>query len=108
MTTTAIFNARPSDAVAFGTVIDLALLRTGVIQAEVCEACSTINLGAPRFCKGCHHKLPAYYAADLEDSQATQPNLWHRWAQAWDLVAFWLVVNSLAGARALISRVTAQ
>ena len=49
--------------VAFGSLIDLALLRTGAASGEVCEACNTINLGAARFCKGCSHRLPAFYAA---------------------------------------------
>ena len=49
--------------VAFGSLIDLALLRTGAVSGEVCEACNTINLGASRFCKGCSHRLPDFYAA---------------------------------------------
>ena len=49
--------------VAFGSLIDLALVRTGAFEAEICEACNTINFGAARFCKGCCHRLPAFYAA---------------------------------------------
>jgi hypothetical protein len=41
---------------------------------------------------------------------ATKANPWpaaHRWARAWDLVAFWLVINSQVGATVLIPRVMA-
>lgn len=48
-------------AVAFGTLVDLARLRLGISSVEICDACNTINIGSPRYCKGCWHKLPAFY-----------------------------------------------
>ncbi|GAA4359103.1 hypothetical protein GCM10023165_54800 [Variovorax defluvii] len=50
-------------AVAFGNVFDLARLRGRPAEAEVCEACRTINPHQAFFCKGCDGKLPAYFAA---------------------------------------------
>jgi hypothetical protein len=92
--------------VVFGNLMDMALLRTGLGPTEICEACSTINLGSARFCKGCSHKLPAFY----EDERAFEPTfvsthqrpaaLTRAWT--WDLGAFWLVVNLLAGITALM------
>ena len=94
----------PSD-VAFGSLIDLAMVRTGAVSVEVCEACSTINLGAARFCKGCSHKLPAFYREERATETATVPlgesHASHRRGWTWDLAAFWLVINSLACATAL-------
>jgi hypothetical protein len=58
---------RPVPAVAFGSLLDLVRLRSEPAQAEVCEACQTINACHARFCKCCDGKLPAYYAmADSE------------------------------------------
>jgi hypothetical protein len=58
---------RPVPAVAFGSLLDLVRLRSEPAQAEVCEACQTINAQHARFCKGCDGKLPAYFAmADSE------------------------------------------
>ncbi|VTU20678.1 hypothetical protein H4CHR_00633 [Variovorax sp. PBS-H4] len=93
----------PSD-VAFGNLIDLAMLRTGAVSVEVCEACNTINLGAAKLCKGCSHKLPAFYGATHVDEPLVPPSGWgatrgRGWT--WDLAAFWLVINSLAGVTAL-------
>ncbi|GAA4357718.1 hypothetical protein GCM10023165_51980 [Variovorax defluvii] len=105
MTTTSIGNTLSSQELAFGNLIDIAMLRTGAVSAEVCEACSTINLGASRFCKGCNHKLPAYYVAELDDNSIANPGtgvVRHGWARAWDLAAFWVVINSLAGATVLV------
>ena len=90
--------------VAFGSLIDLALLRTGAASGEVCEACNTINLGAARFCKGCSHKLPAFYGATPVGEPTPPLGGWgttrgRGWT--WDLAAFWLVINSLAGVTAL-------
>ncbi|WP_077000524.1 hypothetical protein [Variovorax sp. KK3] len=102
-TTTAPANALAD--VAFGSLIDLAMLRTGAVSAEVCEACSTINLGSARHCKGCHHKLPAFYASDVDDlpvmRQGAAPSM-PRWARAWDLAAYWIVINSLVGVTVLV------
>lgn len=52
---------RPLPAVAFGSLLDLVRLREPA-QAEVCEACQTLNARHARFCKGCDGKLPAYFA----------------------------------------------
>ena len=109
MTTTAIKNASSSERVAFGSLIDFAMLRTGAVSMEVCEVCSTLNLGSARLCKGCNHKLPAYFAAQVEDTPLMNLGTSahnHRWARAWDLAAFWVVINSLAGATVLIPLVS--
>jgi hypothetical protein len=63
MTATSLAEATPDSAIAFGNLIDLARLQTGTTSAEICEACSTINMGSAQFCKCCSHKLPAFYAA---------------------------------------------
>lgn len=101
MTTSTFKKASSCEKVAFGSLIDLAMLRTGAVSAEVCELCSTINLGSAHFCKGCNHKLPAYYVAELDDASITKPITVlarHDWGRAWDLAAFWVVIHSLAGA----------
>ncbi|OUL99524.1 hypothetical protein [Variovorax sp. JS1663] len=54
---------RPAATVAFGSLFDLARLRRQPAEAEVCEACQTINARHACFCKGCDGKLPAYFAA---------------------------------------------
>lgn len=56
-------------AVAYANLVDLARLQLGGSSAEVCDACNTVNLGSARYCKGCAHKLPAFYAADEEETQ---------------------------------------
>ena len=61
--------AGASRVVAFGSLVDLARLRTGALQAEICDACNTINKGSARYCKGCSHKLPAFYAERGDSSQ---------------------------------------
>jgi hypothetical protein len=89
--------ATPS-GVAFGNLIDLARVQTGMTSAEICEACSTINMGSARFCKCCSHKLPAFYASRNSGEQVPQskPSRFIR-KRAWavDFVAFWVVINSL-------------
>jgi len=62
-----------SDAV-FGNVFDLVMARTGAMRVEICEMCSTINLGAAHFCKGCSHKLPAFYAAERASGGVAPPD----------------------------------
>ena len=56
-------------AVAFGNLVDLARLQLGGASAEICDACNTVNLGSARCCKGCAHKLPAFYAAEEEQAE---------------------------------------
>ncbi|MEJ7685760.1 MAG: hypothetical protein WKG52_01475 [Variovorax sp.] len=90
--------------IAFGSLLDLARVQTGVASAEICAACNTINMGSTPFCKGCSHKLPAWYAtmgASEARSEAKQPGVLPASAWALDLAAFWLVVNSLAVVTAL-------
>ncbi|VTU38949.1 hypothetical protein H6CHR_05349 [Variovorax sp. PBL-H6] len=53
---------RPMPAIVFGSLLDLVRLRSAPAQAEVCDACQTINARHARFCKGCDGKLPAYFA----------------------------------------------
>ena len=104
MTSAAVASPSSPSDVAFGNLIDLAMLRTGAVSVEVCEACNTINLGAARFCKGCSHKLPAFYGATPAGEPSAPPDGWsaaRRRGWTWDLAAFWLVINSLAGATAL-------
>src|SRR5215207_3074829 len=90
--------AKPG-VVAFGSLIDLARLQTGDATAEICEACSTINLGSAKFCKGCDHKLPAFYS-DLDDDPPDSPTQRLRkaptrgWASG--LMALWMALLSLA------------
>lgn len=72
--------ARESTADAFGSLIDLARLKTGWAHAEVCEHCNTINMGAVRLCKCCAHKLPAFYVIESprrESVRAHLPNFQH-------------------------------
>ncbi|GAA4335512.1 hypothetical protein GCM10023165_12030 [Variovorax defluvii] len=107
MTSTAAVNEGSVAEVAFGSLIDLAMLHTGAVTAEVCEACSTINLGSVRLCKGCSHKLPAYYSENVEtqDMLPGKPGpsaMLQGWARVRDFTAFWLVVHSLAGLAVLV------
>jgi hypothetical protein len=98
MTATSLAEATPDSAIAFGNLIDLARLQTGTTSAEICEACSTINMGSAQFCKCCSHKLPAFYAARNSGEQLPQPKPPRgipKRAWAMDFVAFWLVINSL-------------
>ena len=70
--------ARESSADAYGSLIDLARLKTGWVHAEVCEHCNTINMGPARLCKCCAHKLPAFYASEgprRESLRARSPSL---------------------------------
>ncbi|KWT68263.1 hypothetical protein APY03_7095 [Variovorax sp. WDL1] len=86
--------------------MDMALLHTGLGSTEICEACSTINIASARFCKGCTHKLATFY----DDERAFEPTFLTArqqpgslvLARTLDLVAFWLVLNLLAGITALV------
>ncbi|SDE00037.1 hypothetical protein SAMN05444679_1163 [Variovorax sp. CF079] len=87
-----------SSGVAFGNLIDLARLQSGTASAEICEACSTINMGSARYCKCCSHKLPAFYASRDAGKKVPLPKesrIVLRRAWALDFAAFWLVINSL-------------
>ena len=54
---------------AFATLVDLARLRLGACSTEICDVCNTVNLGSRPFCKGCSHKLPAFYAHAQDEAQ---------------------------------------
>ncbi|MGO4391737.1 hypothetical protein AB4Z46_10325 [Variovorax sp. M-6] len=101
MTAVSIAFAEPSDSssgIAFGSLIDLARLQTGTPEGEICEACSTINIGSARLCKGCSHKLPAFYAAGSSGESmpsAAQPRVGSQRASALDFAFFWFVIISL-------------
>lgn len=70
-----ISHPRPTQpAVAFGNLVDLARQQLGNASAEICDACNTVNLESARYCKGCAHKLPAFYAAAREDSERCDPS----------------------------------
>ena len=58
-------SAGASPVEAFGSLMDLARLQASAFEAEICDACNTINKGSARYCKGCTHKLPAFYAATV-------------------------------------------
>jgi hypothetical protein len=60
-------------AVTFASLVDLARIQFGTSAVEVCDACNTVNLGAAQYCKGCSHKLPAYYAAREDDLELALP-----------------------------------
>lgn len=108
MTASSFHLAEPvaaSSGVAFGNLIDFARLQMGTGSAEICEACSTINMGSARFCKGCSHKLPAFYAE--RDGGPTMPkftlsSVAPGRAWIWDLAAFCLVIDSLVIVTTLI------
>jgi len=103
LSSTVVLGEKQSDVV-FANLIDLAQARTGLDSTEICEACSTVNLGAARFCKTCSHKLPAFYAArstfDATLQWPQRPTSLRSWT--WDLGAFWLVITILAGATAWV------
>ena len=92
-------------AVAFASLVDLARIQFGASSIEICDACSTVNLGAAHHCKGCSHKLPAYYAAceggsELAGQQeparpAGHENSFSGRGAFRDFAAFALVVNLL-------------
>ena len=90
---------------SFASLVDLARMQFGTSQVEICDACNTVNLGSAHHCKGCAHKLPAYYAWCEEEpklprlEESTLP-LHRKWSLANrtsfnDFAAFALVVNLL-------------
>ncbi|SCK06649.1 hypothetical protein VAR608DRAFT_0078 [Variovorax sp. HW608] len=87
-----------SSPVAFAGFIDLVRSTTAEERGEICEECKTLNRAGARYCKGCEHKLPAYYT----NANARAPMvLRHRRERAgnrtlaWDLAAVWVVLSSL-------------
>ena len=54
--------ATSQSVIGFATLVDLARLRLGAPSSEICDVCNTINVGSRLYCKGCSHKLPAFYA----------------------------------------------
>jgi hypothetical protein len=72
MTTVSFSPARGFPDSAFATLLDLARLRAGAGRGEVCEVCSTINMGSAWQCKCCAHKLSAFYAAANTPAPATR------------------------------------
>ena len=89
----------------FASLVDLARMQFGASSVEICDACNTVNLGSAHYCKGCAHKLPAYYAAcerepklpRLEESSLPMRRTWSlvNRASFTDFAAFALVVNLL-------------
>ena len=91
-------------AVAFGSLVDLARLQVGTPSAESCDACNTINMGFARHCKCRSHKLPAFYAANKENTKGRRLHHavlpWHLLgmpdrASLMDFAAFSVVINLL-------------
>jgi len=95
--------AEPADSalsspVAFAGIIDLVRSTAAEDSGEICEECKTLNRAGARYCKGCEHKLPAYYAT----ANVRAPTVLRRRrertsirTQAWDLAAVWVVLSSL-------------
>jgi hypothetical protein len=91
--------------VAFGNLADLARLQVGTASAEICDACSTINIGSARYCKCCSYKLPAFYASTeggMKRLRMREATLlpWHSLgmpdrASVMDFAAFSVVINLL-------------
>ena len=91
-------DSAPSSPVAFAGFIDLVRSTGAEDSGEICQECKTLNRAGACYCKGCEHKLPAYYAC----ANARAPMvLRHRRERtgnrtlAWDLAAVWLVLSSL-------------
>ena len=82
----------------FGSLMDLARLKFDASDAEICDVCNTINFGHANYCKGCSHKLPAFYSSceDVPPPPRRASVLADR-ASLTDFAAFVLVVNLLVG-----------
>ena len=103
--------ASPSQAltetdVVFGNLIDLARFWAGCSTAEICDTCRTINRDSARFCKGCTHKLPRFYAemepAESMPAREQSKPFRPEWPRALDLtVAYRLLFGSRTLAAAL-------
>lgn len=84
--------------VAFAGLIDLVRSTASEDSGEICEECKTLNRARACYCKGCAHKLPAYYAsANARASMALRQRRERTGNRtlAWDLAAVWLVLSSL-------------
>lgn len=93
-------DASPTQPVlAFGNLVDLARLKFDTASAEICDVCNTINFSHAHYCKGCSHKLPAFYAACEEEQEPLLPrtSFLRDRASLTDFAAFVLVVNLLVG-----------
>ncbi|WP_077000584.1 hypothetical protein [Variovorax sp. KK3] len=109
MTTSSFTEHRNSrEEIPYDSIANLATLRPRAVcteGCEICKLCSTIDVGAGHFCKGCNHNLSTCYAADLDDRayfQSTPAPFRHRWNRACDSAAYWMVMNALAGATVLL------
>src|SRR5215469_8422721 len=81
--------------VAFAGLIDLVRSTAAEDSGEICQECKTLNRASARYCKGCEHKLPAYYAC----VNARAPQVLRQRRErtgnrtlAWDLAAVWVVL----------------
>ena len=82
----------------FGSLMDLARLKFDASDAEICDVCNTINFGHPSFCKGCSHKLSAFYSnCEDEPPPPRSESVLADRASLTDFAAFVLVVNLLVG-----------
>ena len=91
--------------VTFGGLVDLAGLQVGTASAEICDVCSTLNLGSARYCKCCSHEFPAFHAFTedgMELLRVREASLlpWHLLgmpdrASVMDFTAFSVVINLL-------------
>ncbi|MBO9516013.1 MAG: hypothetical protein J7549_18000 [Variovorax sp.] len=84
--------------VAFVGLIDLVRSRASDDSGEICEECKTLNRPRACYCKGCAHKLPAYYACtNARAPMALRVRRERTDARtlAWDLAAVWVVLSSL-------------
>lgn len=77
----------------FGSLFDLARMQRGA-EAEICEACNTINIGHAQCCKSCARRLPSAASAAEVGTPAPGSGL-KKASIRLDLYAFWAVVNSL-------------
>ena len=85
-------------AVAFASLVDLVRLQFGSSSVSICDVCNTVNLGHAHYCKGCSHKLPAYYVACEEGAEPPHRTIGTAEASSLtDFAAFALVVNLLVG-----------
>ena len=90
--------APAQSAQAFCSLVDLARLKFDASTAEVCDVCNTLNFGHAVYCKGCSHKLPAFYAScEDELPPPRRRSVLADRASLTDFAAFVLVINLLVG-----------